>query len=155
VEAREGLRRQGHRKWAAMAAATVRVLRHYRGVTVSIDLDGRRRTWRTPFVFVGNNAYAIDGIELGARARLDEGQLFVYLTPRLRAMQLPMLFVKALLGRAGQSGDFEIVAATELSVGTSRARRMRVACDGEIRTMSTPLHYRTCPKRLPVVLPHP
>ena len=153
VEAREELRRQGHSKWPAMAIATLRVLRRYRGVTVSIDVDGQRRTWRTPFVFVGNNEYAIDGIRLGARARLDEGQLFVYLAPRVRARHLPVLLAKALLGRARQSGEFEIVPATELWIDTSRARRMRVAFDGEVMTMRMPLHYRTCPKALPVVLP--
>jgi diacylglycerol kinase family enzyme len=155
VEAREELRRQGHSKWPAMAIATLRVLRRYRGVTVSIMVDGRRRTWRTPFVFVGNNEYAIDGIRLGARARLDEGKLFVYLTPRLRARHLPVLLVKALLGRAGRSGDFEIVPATELWIDVSKARHLRVAVDGELIRMRTPLHYRTRPKALPVVLPQP
>ena len=153
VEAREELRKHGHRKWLAMAIATLRVLRRYRGVTVSIDVDGQRRTWRTPFVFVGNNEYVIDGIGLGARARLDEGRLFVYLAPRVRARHLPVLLAKALVGRARQSGEFEIVPATELWIETKTAGRMRVAFDGEITTMRTPLHYRMCRKALPVVLP--
>ena len=153
VEAREELRSQGCGKWPAMAIATLRVLRRHRGVTVSIDVDGQRRHWRTPFVFVGNNEYAIDGIGLGARERLDEGRLFVYLAPRVRARDLPLLLAKALLGRARQSGDFEIVPATELWIDTPRARRVRVAFDGEVMKMSTPLHYRICPKALPVVLP--
>jgi diacylglycerol kinase family enzyme len=153
VDAREALRRQGHRKWAAMAIATLRVLRRYRGVKVSLDIDGRQRTWRTPFVFVGNNAYAIDGIGLGARARLDEGRLFVYLTPRLRARDLPLLFAKALVGRAGESGEFEIVPACEMWVHRSRSPRVQVAFDGEVTTMHTPLHFRSHPKALRVVLP--
>lgn len=153
VEAREELRRQGRGKWLAMATATLRVLWRHRGVTVSIDVGGRRRTWRTPFVFVGNNEYTIDGIQLGARAALDEGRLFVFLAPSVRARHLPLLVVKALLGRARQSGEFEIVPATELWIDASRARRMKVAFDGEVMTMRTPLHYRTCPKALPVVLP--
>ena len=153
VDARETLRSQGHAKWLAMAIATARVLRRYRGVTVSIDVDGRRRTWRTPFVFVGNNEYAIDGIRLGERARLDEGQLFVYLAPRLRARQLPLLLAKALIGRAKGSGDFEIVPAAELWIGTARVGRQRVALDGELRKMQTPLHYRTRARALRVVVP--
>ena len=153
VDEREALRRQGHRKWSAMALATLRVLRRYRGVKVSLDIDGRQHTWRTPFVFVGNNAYAIDGIGLGARARLDEGRLFVYLTPRLRTRDLPLLFAKALIGRARQSGEFEIVAAREVWIHRSRSRRVHVAFDGEVTTMNTPLHFRTHPKALRVVLP--
>ena len=153
VEEREALRRQGHRKWPAMAIATFRVLRRYRGVTVRIDVDGRRRTWRTPFVFVGNNEYAIDGIRLGARARLDQGKLFVYLAPRTRTRDLPMLLAKALIGRASQSGAFEIVPATELTHRHRQGRRLRVAVDGEVMTMSTPLTYRTRPRALQVVVP--
>ena len=153
VDAREELRRQGHRKWPAMAIATARVLRRYRGVTVTIEADGRRRAWRTPFVFIGNNEYEIDGLHLGERARIDQGNLFVYLAPRLRSYQLPLLLVKALLGRARRSGDFEIVPATELWIGASKTRQVLVAADGEIAVKRMPLHYRARPRALRVVLP--
>jgi diacylglycerol kinase family enzyme len=153
VEEREALRRRGHRKWPAMAIATFRVVRRHRGVTVRIKVDGVERTWRTPFVFVGNNEYAIDGVGLGARTRLDEGTLYAYLTPRTRARYLPVLVVKALLGRASQSGEFEIVPATELTIDMPRTRRIHVAVDGEVSTMIAPLRYRACPRSLPVVIP--
>jgi diacylglycerol kinase family enzyme len=65
VDAREALRREGHRKWIAMIIATSRVLRRYRGVVVSIDVDGRRRHWRTPFVFIGSNEYRVEGPRIG------------------------------------------------------------------------------------------
>lgn len=154
VEERERLRREGHFKWPAMAIATLRVLRRYRGVAVRIGVGGLQRTWRTPFVFVGNNEYAIEGFQLGVRARLDQGQLFVYLTPRTRTRDLPMLFARALAGRAGESGAFEIVAATDLSIETRVVSRIRVAVDGEIVPMRTPLRFSTRPGALPVVVPH-
>lgn len=154
VDAREALRAQGHRKWPAMAIATFRVLRRYRGVKVSIEIDGRRHTWRTPFVFVGNNEYTIDGVRLGSRARLEEGVLFVYLAPRVRARDLPLLLLKALAGHARQSGEFEIVRATELWIDKPRTGRVQhVALDGEVRIMTTPLHYQTRPGALRVVVP--
>lgn len=153
VQEREALRRQGHRKWPAMAIATLRVLRRYRGVTVRMDVNGRQKNWRTPVVLIGNNEYAIDGIRLGSRARVDQGRLFIYLAPRARARDLPMLLAKALVGRARQSGAFEIVAATELTIDTRTARFLRVAVDGEVARMTTPLRYRTCPVALQVVVP--
>jgi diacylglycerol kinase family enzyme len=153
VEAREELRRLGHRKWTAFGLATFRILRHYRGVLVTIDTGGRRSVRRTPFVFVGNNEYELDGIHLGRRARLDGGRLFTYLAPRVRARQLPMLLARAFLGRAKRSGEFEIASAAELWIDTPNARHVRVALDGEITTMTTPLHYRTCPGTLKVLLP--
>ena len=151
VEEREALRRRGHRKWPAMALAALRVLREYRGVTVSVDIDGRRLTWRTPFVFVGNNEYDIDGLRVGARARLDEGWLVVYRAPRVRARQLPALVAKALLGRR-QAGDFEILPAGEIWIDAG-ARRVQVAIDGEVLSMPGPLHYRARPRALRVVVP--
>ena len=153
VEAREALRREGHRKWTAMAIATARVLRRYRGVVVSIDVDGRRRHWRTPFVFIGNGEYAVEGLRMGERAGLDGGKLYAYLAPRLRAQQLPLLFVRALFGRAKHAGDFEIVPATELWIGLKRRRRLHVATDGEVHRMLTPLHYRIRAGALRVVVP--
>jgi diacylglycerol kinase family enzyme len=153
IEAREELRHLGHRKWPAFALATFRVLRRYRGVLVRIEAEGRQSVWRTPFVFVGNNEYELEGIRLGGRARLDSGRLFTYLAPRVRTRELPMLLARALLGRVRQSGAFEIVSAAELWVDTPNARHVRVAIDGETTTMTTPLHYRMLPGALKVLLP--
>jgi diacylglycerol kinase family enzyme len=155
VEERERLRRQGYRKWPAMAIATLRVVRRYRGVAVRTSIDGRQRIWRTPFALVANNEYTIEGLGLGARSRLDQGTLLVYLAPRSRARDLPMLIAGAMIGRASLSGAFEIVATTELTIETrsGAARRIRVALDGEVVTMSTPLRYRMRPLALQVAVP--
>jgi diacylglycerol kinase family enzyme len=153
VETREELRERGHRKWTAMAIATWLFIRNYQGMTVELDADGQTGTRRTPFLFVGNNEYAIDGLRVGGRTALDQGKLFAYLTPRTRTRELPALVGKALVGRAGQSGAFEIVAAAELTVRSQRMRRMRVAIDGEVTLMDSPLEYRACPGALRVVVP--
>lgn len=152
VDEREALRRRGHRKWPAMALATVHVLRRYRGVTVSVEIDGRRQTWRTPFVFVGNNEYDIDGPTVGGRARLDQGRLVIYRTPRVRARELPLLVAKALLGRR-RAEDFEILPARELTIDAGGGGRLQVAIDGEVVSMPAPLHLRTRPQSLRVVVP--
>lgn len=153
VEEQEDVRRQGYRKWPAMAIAAWRVLRQDRGVSVVLEEHGQRRTRRTPFVFVGNNEYAVDGLALGGRARLDGGRLFVYLTPHVPARDLPALAIRALLGRARQSGAFEISSTTELTIETRGARHIEVSCDGEVATMVTPLRYRIRPGALQVLVP--
>jgi diacylglycerol kinase family enzyme len=120
---------------------------------VQIDADGEAHTCRTPIVFVGNNEYAIDGVSFGSRARLDEGKLFAYVTPRTSTRDMPMLAGKAMVGRAGQSGAFEILPASELTVGSKSERLVRVAIDGETTMMRQPLRFRACPGGLRVVLP--
>jgi diacylglycerol kinase family enzyme len=153
VEAREQLRREGYGKWPAFLSATWRVLRHYRGVLVRISALGRQSVWRTPFVFVGNNAYQLEGRHLGGRAALDGGRLVAYLAPRVRTRDLPLLVVRALLGLVRHSGEFEVVSTTDLCVDTPYARRIRVAVDGEVATMTTPLHYQISTGALHVLSP--
>ena len=137
----------------ASALAAVRMLEAYRGLVVRIDVDGRQVTSRTPFVFVGNNEYAIEGLRLGGRTRLDGGRLFTYLTPRLRTRDLPALFVKALAGRARQAEAFEIIAASDLRVDLPSARRVRIAVDGELTTLTAPLRYQIRRGALKVLVP--
>jgi diacylglycerol kinase family enzyme len=150
---REKLRRQGSRKWTAMAIATARVARHYRGVRVRIETGNAIERTRTPFVFVGNNAYQIAGVEIGARIRLDGGRLYAYLAPRHRTRDLAKLLVLALIGRMRTGHVLESFAATHLEVATPGHRRMRIAVDGEVIEMASPLHYRIRPRALVVIVP--
>jgi len=153
VEGREALRRQGHNKWKALAMASLQVLSRHPEVTVRIDVGGHPRVRRTPFLFVGNNQYAVEGIGLGGRERLDAGRLFVYLSPHVRTRELPLLALKALAGRATRSGAFEIVSATDLRIETVSRRGVKVAFDGEIASIRSPLHYQIAPGALRVVVP--
>jgi diacylglycerol kinase family enzyme len=153
VERREQLRAEGHRKWPALAIATLEVLRRQGEVSARVEVDGRTIASRTPFVFVGNNEYQVEGIHLGARARLDTGRLFAYLAPRVHTRELPKLFGQALLGRARREQSLQVLAASELWIETPYARSIKVACDGELLLLKTPLHYRSWPGALHVLVP--
>jgi diacylglycerol kinase family enzyme len=154
VEAREELRRQGHRKWPALVIATIRILRRSHEVLVRIEVDGKSVVTRTPFVFIGNNEYLVEGIHLGTRKRLDGGKLFAYLAPRIHTRDLPKLFVHSLLGWASKEHAFERVCSSEMWIETPHNRQVQVSTDGEIARMAVPLHYRTMPRALQVIVPH-
>lgn len=151
VAIREQLRKAGHRKWIAMGMAMWRVLRTYRGVTVDLNVNGKRFSARTPFVFVGNNEYVIEGLQIGVREHLTSGQLFVYLAPRISTRQLPMLLVRALVGRAVRNHAFEIIPTTDVTIATTHRRPISVSLDGETTTLKMPLHYRSRPGALKVL----
>ncbi len=153
VERRERLRAEGHRKWPALAMATLEVLRREGEVSARVEVDGRAIATRTPFVFIGNNEYQGEGIHLGARSRLDAGKLFAYLAPRVHTRDLPKLFAQALLGRARREQSLQVLPAGELWIETPYARNIKVACDGELLTLKTPLHYRSWPGALNVLVP--
>jgi len=153
VTEREKLRKQGYRKWMAFALASARILRRYRGLVVRITAEAAIARARTAFLVVGNNEYETDGLDLGARARLDGGQLVAYLAPRVHARELPKLLALALVGRAKGHHALESFAATELHVHTPGRHRLRVALDGEVAVMTRPLRYRTRPGSLRVIVP--
>ena len=71
-------RRLGRGKWSALLRATVVALRDPRPFEVTIQADGRELRRTTPFVFIGNNDYEVQGPGTGQRARLDDGTLSLY-----------------------------------------------------------------------------
>jgi diacylglycerol kinase family enzyme len=144
--------RLGRGKWTAFAWASLAVLRRYPLLGVRLVIDGEQRRCRTPFVFIGNNAYQMQGLSIGARTRLDAGCLALYVAPLAGRWRLVHLGLRALLGRLRQARDFEATLAAEIVV-ESRHRRLRVATDGEVTPMVPPLRYRVLPRALCVLRP--
>jgi diacylglycerol kinase family enzyme len=58
----------------------------------------------------------------------------------------------AWLGRVRQAQDFASLAAVEAWIETRR-RWVKVSLDGEVARLETPLHYRTRPAALRVIVP--
>ncbi|MDQ6683505.1 MAG: diacylglycerol kinase family lipid kinase [Pseudomonadota bacterium] len=134
-------KRLGRGKWPALAWASLTALRRLSFLSVRLTVDGAERLRRTPFVFIGNNAYAMQGFAIGERERLDAGHLSLYLAQRAGRWRLLQLAVRAVLGRLQQARDFDAILAEEIVV-ESRHHRLRVATDGEITVMTPPLQYR-------------
>jgi diacylglycerol kinase family enzyme len=150
-------RRFGGGKWGAMFLAVVKVLRRYPYVDVNLNLDGQEKYLRTPFVFIGNNQYTMEGLELGTRKCIDCGLLSVYLAPHTGRLGLLRMALRALLGTLAQGRDFEMAQVAEARIRPHRRaqkrRRMLVSTDGEVSVMETPIEYRIRPKALRVVVP--
>jgi diacylglycerol kinase family enzyme len=144
----------GRGKWPAFAWATLAVLRRYPFVEVLLNIDGKSLARRTPFVFVGNNRYEMEGFRIGERARLDGGELSLYVANRTGRLGLVRLALRALLGRLDQATDFDTVRAKHIEVQTRR-QRVHIANDGEICVMETPLRFRVMPGALKVIVPRP
>jgi diacylglycerol kinase family enzyme len=144
--------RLGRGKWSAAFWAAISVLRRYPFINVRLDADGRELRRRTPFVFIGNNEYELDAFHVGTRARLDAGRLSLHVTRDIGRLGLARLAVRALFGHLRQDKDFDALDVHEVWIDT-RHRRLRVATDGEVNIMRPPLHYRTLPGALRVIVP--
>jgi len=152
VPRREKQRRLGRSKWHAMLWAAHTVLRGHPFLDVALELDGVTQRRRTPFVFVGNNVYQMEGFYIGLREQLDCGVLSVYVTHRYRRLRLMLLALRALFGRLHQARDFEASTTRKLRI-ESRHTRLLVAIDGEVEALDLPLEYQIRPGALQVIAP--
>ena len=153
VRVRDELRRHhGMRKGQAMLTAAREVLREPPFLRVDLRVFDDVTHVRTPFVFVGNNRYEMKLFSLGERAALDRGELSLYVARNARRWGIVRLVLRALVGRLRQDKDFEALAVPEVQVGMHRGM-VRVALDGEVVRMESPIHYRIRPGALRVLAP--
>ena len=152
VREREKQQRLGYRKWPAFVWAAWSVLKRYPFLDLRLQADGKAVATRTPFLFVGNNQYEMETLDIGGRSALDEGALSLYLTHRTGRLGLIRLAWRALFGGLNQEKDFLALTTEELSIET-RKKRLRVALDGEVAVVEPPLHYRIRKKALKVRVP--
>jgi YegS/Rv2252/BmrU family lipid kinase len=144
--------RLGRGKWPAFVWAVLSVLRRYPFLSVRLSIDDREMSRRTPFVFIGNNEYEMENFNLGARSCINKGQLSLYVVHRTSRFGLLRLAFGALFGGLRKQDDFDALCTKEIWIET-RHSRLRVATDGEVTIMNTPLHYRVRPGALRVLVP--
>jgi diacylglycerol kinase family enzyme len=142
----------GRSKWSAMISAALSVFRRFPTVGVRVKSDAQSTLLRTPFVFVGNNEYNMNLLELGTRSQMDTGRLSLYTARTASRWSLLRLAWSALRGELNQESDFtfHLVESVELSM---KRKHTDVSLDGEVKRLSTPLHYRIHPRYLRVVIP--
>ena len=153
VERRETLRRQGRNKWTALAIATADVVRRGREVFVRVDVEGRapsraRRfcSWATTStpLKASTPARVRGSMEAGCMRTSRRGCTRGICQPRCCGHGWDAL---------GSIFAFATIAAAEMWIETPHNRTIRVATDGEVTRLPTPLHYRMAAGALKVIVP--
>ena len=108
VREREMEQRKGYRKWVAFARASMSALKRYSLLHVRLRIEGLDEAEaETPFVFVGNNRYEAQGLNIGQRIALNTGRLWVCRAPaasRSRLLSRPLSMYSA--RRTSRAGNF-------------------------------------------------
>jgi len=152
VRERQKRERLGFGKWPAFFWAIIQAFRRYPLLDVRLRVNGEMLDLTTPFVFVGNNEYAMELLNIGLRERLDKGVLSIYITHRTGRLRLIGLALRAVFGRLRNDRDFLALRSNEVRIQSAH-KRLRVAFDGEITVMEPPLEYRVRPRTLRVIVP--
>ena len=146
-------RASGLPKWPAMALAAARTLRRFPRHRLSIAVEGRDTPCVTPCLFIGNNSYGVAGLDIGKRARLDGGGLFLVVVSGTRLWSLAAISIRAAFGRIEEARDIDVLRDVPRLSIDSHAASLEVSLDGEVTRMSPPLDYRIRPKALAVFAP--
>lgn len=157
LEDREAYKQRfGRRRSVAAWAALMTLLREHRQLKLRIEHRGKLHEIRTPTLFVANNRLQLEQVGL-PEAPLLESDLLVALV--LKPVTTPALFgllLRGALGRLSEADSvfhflFErITVAPALSYGS---RQIKVATDGEVDWLRSPLVFRAAPQRLYLIKP--
>lgn len=154
-EARE-TRRTGSRigKWVAFATALWTALARAPEFDVAIEAGGPTRHFVTRAVVVTNNLFEDVPGMLPGRTRLDRGELVLHVDKNRSHLAMLRIALKAARGGWHDDSGVETMRVPALTIA-SRRRHVRVASDGEIDRLETPLRYRIRPGALRVLVPRP
>lgn len=151
VELRSQHGGRGPGKWIAAFWATLAVLRRRPFLTVRIRTAEDEVVRRTPFVFVGNNEYRMSGLRPASRDSLDGGVLALYVMDASRRTSLLRLGWDVLRRGPERVRELDLLRVTEAAVETGRSH-LKVALDGEVTVLESPLRYRSRPGALRVIV---
>lgn len=108
--------RLGRSKWPAFIWAALTSLKRYPFLNLQLTTDKISYRQRTPFIFIGNNEYIMEGFNIGARNTLKDGLLSLYFAHRTSRLGLVVLAMRAVFGRLKQAKDFEMLSARTLTI---------------------------------------
>ena len=153
-------RRFGRSRLVALLAAADTLLRGRHTLTLQVELNGQTHVLRARTLFVGNNPLQLAELGLPEAEAVAQGQLAaIALEPLSRWAMAALALRGALRGLAGAEGVSHI-AFEDMTVrprrtlpGLRAPRRMKVAMDGEVGVLPTPLRFRVAPRPLRLWLP--
>lgn len=151
LQQREAAYRKIGRSRAAAYLSTSKVLLQPAGIlNLRLAADGMPIARRTPLLFVGANATQMGAFAIPGQDCIESGRFAAYITRPLKPIALVRLALRAVFRGLYGARELEVICARELHVSL-RPPQIRVAIDGEVRVLSTPLTFCWRPQALRVI----
>src|SRR5690606_12168554 len=146
--------RYGRSRWIALVAALVTLARAHRQLDITLEHGGRHERLRTPTLVVCNNALQLKHIGVDPALPDNRDHLVALASRPVGTGALYLLLLQGLLSRMGEAENVISFGFENLTVRpNARPRMVKVAVDGEILRMRTPLTFRIAPHVLPLLIP--
>lgn len=153
VKERENFQQEfGSGKIIAMGIATAGIFQRFPLFKVVVKIDDTINWYKIPFLFIGNNIYETNLLNLGQRKSLNDGILSLYHPNTSQKFSLFRFASLAVIDRLRQVKDFQVTRAEQFELQFDHSE-VEVALDGEITQLRSPLRYEIHPQALKTILP--
>ncbi len=148
--------RFGRHRLVAFVAAIATMLREHRRLRLGIELGDLVREVRASTLFVGNNRLQLEQVGIHGHQGIANGHIAAVM---LKPVGIPAMLGLLLRGALGTLGDADHIESFQFRHMTVRpwlpygTRRAKVAADGEIMWLRTPLVLRVSPRPLYLMVP--
>jgi len=158
LEDREAWKQQfGRSRFVAFLSGMATLLQARGQLDLRIESAGQAQSLHTPTLFVGNNRLQLmqAGIDAQHSNALAQGQLAAVAVRPIGTLALFGLLLRGVLGRLGEAQNIRSFSFRRLTVTPRAIKRIKVATDGEIVWMQTPLVFEVAPEPLLLLVPMP
>jgi len=157
LEDREAYKkRYGRSRLVALWSGLVTLLRDHRELTLRLTFEGKERLMRTPTLVVGNNALQLEQIGVDGTP-LTQGELVAMMARPVGTLEMYWLLLRGAFSSLGDADQVRTFGFDRLNVRVGERRwerrRVKVAMDGEITHLTTPLTFQVAPKPLQLLVP--
>ena len=156
LEDREAWKQQlGRSRLVAFLSGLATLLKARGQLKLEIELAGQRAFLRTPTLFVGNNHLQLTraGIDENHAGAVNRGELAGIALRPIGTLALFGLLARGLLGRLGEADNIDSFSFRRLTVSPRGRKRVKVATDGEVTWMKTPLVFQVGTEPLLLLVP--
>jgi diacylglycerol kinase family enzyme len=143
----------GRNRYVSLCAGVITLLRGHRQLVLGLEHEGQSEILRTPTLVVGNNPLQLEQVGIPHADAVQQGLLVAITVRPIGTLALLGILCRGALGQLGDADNVASFTFDRLTVWPYRRRRVKVAMDGEVTWLHTPLVFQVAPHPLPLLVP--
>lgn len=155
LEDREAYKqRYGRSRWVALWSALMTLMHAHRQLRVQLEFGDDVRTMKTPTIVVDNNILQLQHMGVDEADEVKRDHLVAMTSKPVGTAALYGILIRGLLSRLAAAENVITFSFTRMTVRLGSRKRIKVATDGEIFQLNTPLQFKVAEHKLPLLVPH-
>ena len=129
------------------------LLQQHKYYRLKMKIDGKKYPIESPMIFFGNNQLQLQELKLNLASCAASGKLAAVALGKVSQWQLLKLIIRLFQGNVENAKNVYPICADHVEISTSK-KSMKVALDGEIIRLATPLYFQVLHDAVQVRVPH-